>query len=68
MEAKCVHTASVNIHTATGNTVLKEECGRDEEPMNIKEDGKKGGGQERRHIRGVMRIQGKYDSVNHLPL
>jgi len=49
-------------------TVLKEECGKDEEPINIKEDRKRGGAQERRRICGVMRIQGKYDSVNHLPL
>jgi len=44
------------------------ECGKDEEPINIKEDRKRGGAQERRRICGVMRIQGKYDSVNHLPL
>lgn len=57
-----------NIHTVTGDTVLKEECGKEESSMNIKEDRKRGGALERRRICGVMRIQGKYDAVNHLPL
>lgn len=57
-----------NIHTATGHTVLKEKCGKDEERRKIKKDRKRGGARKRRCICGVMKIQGKHNSINHLPL